>query len=75
MLTQVTRWQKKKKSACNVGDTGSIPGSGRYPGERNGNPLAPLVFFPGKFHGQKSLADYTVHGVAKGGRDLATEQQ
>ena len=28
-----------KASACNVGDLGSIPGSGRSPGERNGNPL------------------------------------
>ena len=28
-----------KVSACNVGDLGSIPGSGRYPGEGNGNPL------------------------------------
>ena len=28
-----------KASACNVGDTGSIPGSGRSPGEGNGNPL------------------------------------
>ena len=26
-------------SACNVGDLGSIPGSGRSPGEGNGNPL------------------------------------
>ena len=26
-------------SACNVGDPGSIPGSGRSPGEENGNPL------------------------------------
>ena len=26
-------------SACNVGDLGSVPGSGRFPGERNGNPL------------------------------------
>ena len=26
-------------SACNVGDPGSIPGSGRSPGEGNGNPL------------------------------------
>ena len=26
-------------SACNVGDPGSIPGSGRFPGEGNGNPL------------------------------------
>ena len=29
-----------KASACNAGDPGgSIPGLGRYPGERNGNPL------------------------------------
>ena len=28
-----------KESACNVGDLGSIPGSGRSPGEENGNPL------------------------------------
>ena len=28
-----------KASVCNAGDTGSIPGSGRYPGEGNGNPL------------------------------------
>ena len=26
-------------SACNMGDPGSIPGSGRSPGEGNGNPL------------------------------------
>ena len=28
-----------KASAYNEGDPGSIPGSGRSPGERNGNPL------------------------------------
>ena len=28
-----------KASACNVGDPSSIPGSGRSPGEGNGNPL------------------------------------
>ena len=28
-----------KESACNEGDLGSIPGSGRSPGEGNGNPL------------------------------------
>ena len=28
-----------KASACNAGDLGSIPGSGRSPGEVNGNPL------------------------------------
>ena len=28
-----------KESACNVGDLGSIPGSGSSPGEGNGYPL------------------------------------
>ena len=28
-----------KESACNAGELGSIPGSGRSLGERNGNPL------------------------------------
>ena len=28
-----------KESACNAGDPGSIPGSGKPPGEGNGNPL------------------------------------
>ena len=28
-----------KESACNTGDLGSIPGSGRSPGEGNGYPL------------------------------------
>ena len=28
-----------KEPTCNAGDLGSIPGSGRPPGEGNGNPL------------------------------------
>ena len=28
-----------EESACNAGDLGLIPGSGRSPGEENGNPL------------------------------------
>ena len=28
-----------KESACNAGDLGSIPGLGRSPGGRHGNPL------------------------------------
>ena len=28
-----------KESSCNMGDPGSIPGSGRSPGEGNGNSL------------------------------------
>ena len=43
-----------KESACSVGDPGSIPGSGRSPGERNGN-----LLLPGEFHGQRSLVGYS----------------
>ena len=49
-----------KVSASNVGDLGSIPGSGRSPGEGNGN-LTP-VFLPGDSHGQRSLAGYSPWG-------------
>ena len=28
-----------KEPPCNAGDPGLIPGSGRFPGEGNGNPL------------------------------------
>ena len=33
-----------KESACNAEDLGLIPGSGRSPGERNGNPLQYLAW-------------------------------
>ena len=45
-----------KESACNAEDSGSIPGLGRSPGKRHGNPTP--VFVPGESHGQKSLAGY-----------------
>ena len=32
-------WTSGKESACNAGDPGLIPGSGRSPGEGHGNPL------------------------------------
>ena len=35
----VSWWLGSKESACNAGDMGSIPGSGRSLGEGNGNPL------------------------------------
>ena len=52
--------QVVKNSPANAGDirdVGLIPGLGRFPGEGNGNPLQ--VFFPGKFHGQRSLVGYS----------------
>ena len=33
------RWLNCKESACNAGDTGLIPGSGRSPGGGRDNPL------------------------------------
>ena len=33
------RGSNAKESACNAGDPDMIPGSGRSPGEGNGNPL------------------------------------
>ena len=32
-------WLSGKESACSTGNAGSIPGSGRSPGEGIGNPL------------------------------------
>ena len=32
-------WLNGKESACQAGDSGSIPGSGRSLGDGNGNPL------------------------------------
>ena len=39
MMENFPGGSKVKASASNVGDPGSIPGSGRSPGEGNGNPL------------------------------------
>ena len=36
---QVPPGSDGKESACSAGDPGLIPGSGRSPGEGNGNPL------------------------------------
>ena len=38
-VKDIPRGSDSKASAYNVGDPGSIPGSGRSPGEGNGNPL------------------------------------
>ena len=46
-----------KASVYNVGDLDSIPGSGRYPGERKWQPTS--IFLPGEFQGQRSPAGYS----------------
>ena len=49
-----------KLSACNAGDQGSVPGSGRSPGEGNGNPLQYSYL-------ENSMGAWqaTVHGITK----------
>ena len=59
-----------KESACNVGDPGLIPGSGRSPGEGNGNPLRYSCLENSMDRGAWQA---TVHGVAIVGHDLATK--
>ena len=47
-----------KNPPANAGDTGSIPGSGRFPGEGNGNPLQGNPMNRGAWRA-------TVHGVTR----------
>ena len=47
-------------SAVDAGDAGLIPGSERFSGGRNGNPLQYSCW--GKSHGQRSLAGYIPWG-------------
>ena len=49
--------KKLPANAEDMRDLSLIPGLGRSPIERNGNPTP--VFLPGESHGQKSLAGYS----------------
>ena len=51
-----------KESACNAGDQDSVPGSGRSPGEGNGNPLQYLCLENPMDRGTWQA---TVDGIAK----------
>ena len=57
IISQATRGLPRclssKESACQCRTQGLTPGLGRFPGEGNGKSL---VFLPGEFHGQRSLA-------------------
>ena len=56
------RWLSGKESACNAGETDLIPGLGRSPGERKGNPLQYSCLENPMDRGFRQA---TVHGVAK----------
>ena len=60
-----------KNPPVNAGDTGLVPGSGRFPGEGNWQPTP--VFLPGTSHGQRRLVGYSPWGCKKVQHDLETE--
>ena len=59
-----------QESACSAGDLGSIPGSGRSPGEGNDNPLQYSCL---ENPMDRGAGQATVHGVARDRHDLATK--
>ena len=60
-LSGLSWWLSGKEFTCNVGDVGSVPGSGRSPGGGNGNPLQDSCWENSKDRGAWQA---TVHGVA-----------
>ena len=64
-MAQVVR--NPPASVGDIRDTGSIPASRRYPGE---DPTP--VFFPGEFHGKRSLVGYSPQGCKEKGMTDAT---
>ena len=68
MSNKISGDQEVKVSASNAGDLGSIPGSGRSPGEGNGNPLQ-YSCLVNPMDGGAWWA--TVHGVTKSRKRLS----
>ena len=62
------RWLSGTESACNAGDTGLIPGLGRFPGEGNGNHLQYSCL--GNPMDRRSLVGY----CPKGGKEMDTTE-
>ena len=66
-------WLSGNEPSCHAGDTGSVPGSERSPGEGNGNPLHYSRLENYMYRGAWWA---TVHGGHKrAGYDLATKRQ
>ena len=69
-IFELPRWLSGKESAWQAGDTGSIPGSGRFPGEGNGNPFQysclgnPTGFPPEEAGGLQSYLYTSLSGLA-----------
>ena len=70
MIPTMPRSSADKESTCNAGDLGSIPGSGRSPGEGNGNPLQ---YYCLGMPMDRETWQATVHGVTGVRHNLATK--
>ena len=69
---RLPQWLNSKETIHNAGaegGVGAVPGLGRSPEVRNGNP----VFLPGESHGQRSLRP-SPKGLQRVGHDWATER-
>ena len=70
-MSGLSWWLSGKESACQEGLAGSIPDSGRFPGEGNGNPL--------QYFCLGNLLDIDIQWASQGHKsvrhDLAAEQQ
>ena len=63
LATKLPSGSVGKESVCNAGDPGLILGSGRFPGEGNGNPLQYSCLENSMDRGTRQAI---VHGTAKG---------
>ena len=72
MLEGLSWWLGDKEPTCQCRRQASIPGLGRCPGEGNGNSLQYLCLENATDRGAWWA---TVHGAARLGHDLASEQQ
>ena len=73
MFRKLSDGSEVKNLPASAGGTGLILGSGRCP--RGGNAKHTTVFLPGKPHGQRSLAGYSLWGRKRVRHDSATKQQ
>ena len=71
-MRELPRWLSPKESAYQAGDMGSIPGSGRFPGEGNGNSLQ--YSYLANLMDREACWLYSM-GWQKVRHDLATKQQ
>ena len=74
MITKAETCPSNKAPACSAGHSDSIPGSGRTPGEGNGNPLQ-YSCLGNPMDSGAWQATYSPWSLKRIGHDLASKQQ